>query len=190
MIGHIRGTVLSAIRDSVVIEAGHLGYRVRVLAPTLTNAREGAELSLWTHLAVRENSHDLYGFESKEELQWFELLLTVSGIGPRSALAVLNSADIQTLESAISGNDASVLARAFGIGRKTAEKIVLELKEKVVATPGSAGAGASDGEVVDALVSLGYSLKEARDTARAIPKELVRAEDRIREALRLLSGTK
>jgi len=189
MIGYIKGVVVATIRDTVVVDTGALGYRVRVPTSTLATTHEGASVALWTHLAVRENAHDLYGFETREELQWFELLLTVSGIGPRSALAILNSADLRTLEEAITQNDASVLARAFGIGRKTAEKIVLELKEKVVATDNSA-TGASDGEVVEALVSLGYSLKEARDAARALPKDIDGAENKIREALRIASGTK
>ena len=187
MIGRLQGEVAAVIRDTVVVLVGGVGYRVRTLASVLANAREGTPLTLWTHLAVREHAHELFGFERKEELQWFELLLTVSGIGPRSALAVLNSADLPTLESAITGNDPSILARAFGIGRKTSEKIVLELKEKVVAVgEGTPGAG-SDGEVVEALVSLGYSLKEARDAARAVPKEVTGAANKIREALRLVS---
>lgn len=189
MIGYISGTIRATIRDSLLVDTGGVGYRVHVPAGTLAQAHEGAQAELWTHLAVRENSQDLFGFETREELHWFELLLSVSGIGPRSALAILNSADIHTLEGAIAHNDASVLARAFGIGRKTAEKIVLELKEKVDLTD-SEGVRANDGEVVDALVSLGYSLKEARDTARAIPKDIDGAEARIREALRIASGTR
>ncbi len=187
MIGQVTGEVVAVIRDTVVVRVGGIGYRVRVLASVLTSAREGAPLTLWTHLAVRENAHELFGFERKDELQWFELLLTVSGIGPRSALAVLNSADLATLETAITSNDPSVLARAFGIGRKTSEKIVLELKEKVLASGDAASASGSDTEVVEALVSLGYSLKEARDAAHAVPKEVTGAANKIREALRLVS---
>ncbi len=189
MIGFLSGTVQASIRDTILIDTGAVGYRVHVPTTMLAKTREGEEIRVWTHLAVRENSQDLFGFETREDLQWFELLLTVSGIGPRSALAILNSADINTLESAISNNDASILARAFGVGKKTAEKIVLELKEKVIVTE-SGLSQVNDGEVVEVLTSLGYSLKEARDTARAIPKDLDGTEARIREALRIASGTR
>jgi len=193
MIGFISGSVKAVVRDTVIIAVrgteGAIGYRVHTPTATLAKASEGDTLSLWTYLAVREHAHDLFGFESREELQWFELLLSVSGIGPRSALSVMNSADIKTLETAIVQNNPSVLGRAFGIGKKTAEKIVLELKEKVEPSEHTNSTG-SDGEVVEALVSLGYSLKEARDTARALPKDMEGTEARIREALRIASGTR
>lgn len=190
MIGHIQGPVLAMIRDTVVVDTGTLGYRVRIPAMVLSKTKEGETIALWTHLAVRENAHDLYGFETREELRWFELLLTVSGIGPRSALSIMNSADIGTLESAIAKNDASILTRSFGVGRKTAEKIVLELREKIEPKNGESAAGGSDGDVIDALIALGYSVREARDTARALPKNIEGTEKRIREALRIASGIK
>jgi len=191
MIGYLSGRVEAVIRDTVVVSVngtgGAIGYRVHVPTTVLASARENDRLRLWTHMAVRENAHDLYGFETREELSWFELLLTVSSIGPRSALSIMNSVDIGTLSQAIANNDAAVLARAFGIGRKTAEKVVLELKDKV--EPGDANVSAgSDGEVVEALVALGYAVKEARDAARALPKGMEGTEERVREALRIVSG--
>lgn len=190
MIGFIDGVVKATIRDTVIVEVHGIGYRVRTPTTTLAKTHEGDSLSLWTYLSVRENALDLFGFEDRDELRWFELLLSVSGIGPRSALSVLNSADSATLESAVAGGDASILVRAFGIGRKTAEKIVLELKEKIVSVEGGATALGSDGDVVAALMSLGYSAREARDLARAVSQELEGTENRIREALRIASGTK
>jgi holliday junction DNA helicase RuvA len=191
MIGSIDGEVQGVIRDTVVVKtASSIGYRLFVMTSVLTSAHVGSRISLWTHLAVREKAHDLYGFTTKEELHWFELLLTVSGIGPRSALAVMNSADTKTLEAAIAAQDAAVLSAAVGIGKKTAEKIVLELKEKVEPGAGNIPGTAHDGELVDALMSLGYSAKEARDAARAVPKELTTTEERIREAIRLAAGTR
>lgn len=189
MIGYLSGIVRASIRDTVIIDTGPIGYRVHVPASTLARMHEGDGVSFWTHFAVRENTQDLYGFETREELQWFELLLTVSSIGPRSALAILNSVDAQTLEAAIAGNDASTLTHAFGIGRKTAEKIVLELREKVSAVEGGT-VERGDRDVVEALLSLGYSLREARDTARAVPNDIEGVEARIREALRIASSTK
>lgn len=186
MIGRIDGTVAGLIRDTVVVQVGGVGYRTHVPVTVLSRVTEGDALALWTYLAVRENSQDLYGFETRDELQWFELLLTVSGVGPKSALAIMNAADTATLTSAISNNDASVLTRASGIGRKTAEKVVLELKDKVmVGVKGESVQPGTSSELVDALMALGYSLKEARDAAQAVPKELTTTEERIREALRL-----
>lgn len=191
MIGSLEGTVKAVVRDTIIVATGSgVGYRLFVMTDVLAKVSEGDRIFLWTHLAVREKAHDLYGFETKEELNWFELLLTVSGIGPRSALAVMNSADPKTLTAAIVAQDAAILSRAIGIGKKTAEKIVLELKEKVEPQEGGVEVNAHDGELVEALVSLGYSAKEARDAAKAVPKELATTEERIREAIRLASGTR
>ncbi|PIR85052.1 Holliday junction branch migration protein RuvA [Candidatus Kaiserbacteria bacterium CG10_big_fil_rev_8_21_14_0_10_45_20] len=190
MIGFIEGEVKALIRDTVIIVVNGVGYRLSTTTSVLARAKEGDAMSFWTHLAVRENSQDLYGFETKDELHWFELLLTVSGIGPKSALSVMNSVDIKALENAVRRDDATSLSRAFGVGKKTAEKIVLELKEKVGAVPasGSSVDGGGDGDVVEALISLGYSQKEAREASGAVPKDIQAQEDRIREAIRLASS--
>jgi holliday junction DNA helicase RuvA len=190
MIGSLSGKVIGIIRETVVVETGGVGYGAMVPTATLLKVSEGDPLFLWTHLAVRENAHDLYGFETREELQWFELLLTVSGIGPRSALAIMNSADVRALETAVKRNDAASLTKAFGIGKKTAEKVVLELREKVGSLEEKERVDGSDSDVVDALVSLGYSVREARDAVGALPKDLETPEARIREAIRLASRVK
>ncbi|MDE2079196.1 MAG: Holliday junction branch migration protein RuvA [Patescibacteria group bacterium] len=190
MIGSVSGKVVGIIRETVVLEAGGVGYRIMVPTATLLKMSDGDTLFLWTHLAVRENAQDLYGFETREELQWFELLLTVSGVGPRSALAIMNSADTRSLEMAVKRNDAASLTKAFGIGKKTAEKVVLELREKVGALDEAEHVDSSDSDVVDALVSLGYSAREAREAVGAISKDLETPESRIREAIRLASRVK
>lgn len=190
MIGSVSGTVRGLIRETVVIDVAGVGYRVAVPISTLTKVKEGDPLFVWTHLAVRENSQDLYGFETREELTWFELLLTVSGIGPKSALAIMNSVDVAGLEKAIGRNDADGLSKAYGIGKKTAEKVVLELKGKVAAGDMRTRSEGSDGDVIDALVGLGYSLREARDAVSAIPKNLDTPETRLREAIRLASRSR
>lgn len=187
MIGSLKGVVRGVVRDSIILEVNGVGYRVAVLIPTLTSVREDAPLFLWTHLAVRETAQDLYGFETQDELSWFELLLSVSGIGPKSALGIMNAVDTKSLEQAIGRNDAGMLSKSFGIGKKTAEKIVLELREKVGAFEDKARESGSDGDVVDALVGLGYSLREARDAVHAVSKDLVTPESRIREAIRIAS---
>lgn len=188
MIGSLRGTVVGIVRGSIVLEVAGVGYRVSLIASSLAKAKEGDEMFVWTHLAVRETAQDLYGFETKDELTWFELLLTVSGIGPKSALAVMNAADVQSLETTIGRGDAAALSKTFGIGRKTADKIVLELRDKVGALdPREARPSGSDGDVVDALVGLGYSVKEAREAVQSLPRNDQSTEDRIREAIRIAS---
>lgn len=189
MIGSLRGTVIGTIRADLLVEVGGVGYRVSVTADTLTAVIEGQEVLLYTHEAVRETADDLYGFLEKGDLQWFELLLSVSGIGPKSALAILNAVDRRTLEQAITRNDAKGLSGAFGIGKKTAEKLVLELREKVGAVESTDSDVGSDGDVVDALVGLGYSVKEAREAVRSLPRTLSTTEERIREAIKIASRT-
>ncbi len=187
MIGSLDGTVRGVIRETVVVEIQGVGYRVTTPAATLARVKEGERLFLWTHLAVRENAEDLYGFETKDELHWFELLLTVSGIGPKSALGVMNMVDAKSLETFIARNDAAALSKSFGLGKKTAEKIVLELREKVGASGSGMREEGSDGDVIEALVGLGYSLREARDAVHAIPQGLGTPEARIREAIKVAS---
>lgn len=187
MIGHIQGTVLSVRDTHLILDVQGVGYKVFALKETLTRAREGA-WSFWTHLAVREDALDLYGFTDEEELRFFELLLTVSGIGPRSALAVLDIASVETLRTAIAAGNAGYLTNVSGIGKKTAEKIVLELKDKVIKGGGFSSGGAlkGDEEALEAMRSLGYSAAEARDALRKVPPEIETGSDRLRAALKLL----
>ena len=191
MIGHLKGSVSVVRAGYAIISASSVGYKVFATRETLLSLRQDVETSLWTHLAVRENALDLYGFSSEEELRLFELLLTVSGIGPRSALAILDVALVETLRSAISQGNASYLTKVSGIGKKTAEKIVLELRDKVGAS--TEGAGVSlhgDEEALEAMRALGYSQVEARDALRKVPPEVERSNERLREALRILGSNK
>ena len=189
MIGHIEGTVRKVAEGYCILSAGPVGYKVSATGQTLSALRSGSFAALWTHLAVRENALDLYGFFSEEELRFFELLLTVSGIGPKSALAILDIATVETLRAAVSQGNASYLTKVSGVGRKTAEKIVLELQEKVGVAPSSTvSIIAGDAEALEALCALGYSTQEARDALRKVPPEIERAGDRVREALRLVGS--
>ena len=189
MIGHLEGTVRKVGEGYCILSAGPVGYKVAATGQTLSSLRQGDFAAMWTHLAVRENSLDLYGFFSEEELRFFELLLTVSGIGPKSALAILDIATVETLRAAVSQGNASYLTKVSGVGRKTAEKIVLELQEKVGVAPSSTvSIIAGDAEALEALCALGYSTQEARDALRKVPPEIERAGDRVREALRLVGS--
>ena len=191
MIGHLAGTV-SAVRPGyAIISAGGVGYKVFATRELLLTLKQDAEASVWTHLAVRESILDLYGFSNEEELRLFELLLTVSGIGPKSALAILDIASVETLRSAISAGNASYLTKVSGIGKKTAEKTLLELRDKVGASQGGSEASLrGDDEALEAMRALGDSQGEARDALRKVPQEIERSSERLREALRILGSHK
>lgn len=174
-------------RDSLVIGLGGLGIRVHVPADLLAQARIGAELFLYTHLHVREQELSLFGFADSQDLALFELLLGVSGIGPRLALATLSAMPADSLRLAISQEQPGVLARIPGIGKKTAQKIVLELKDKVeigeAVPPELAALSEADAEVIDALTALGYSVVEAQRAVQSLPRDVTDVEERLRLAL-------
>ena len=185
MIGHLEGTVRKVGPTYCILSVGGVGYKVAATKDALARLHEGAPAALWTHLAVREDVLDLYGFVHEEELRFFELLLTVSGIGPKSALAILDIATVESLRSAISSGNASYLTKVSGIGRKTAEKIVLELRDKVgVGSLDSDVALSGDEEALEALKALGYSMQEARDALRKVSAEITTPSERLREALK------
>jgi len=189
MIGHLEGNVHSVHLTYAILSAGGVGYKVFCTREALIRLKREKNAALWTHLAVREGVLDLYGFFEEEELRFFDMLLTVPGIGPKSALAVLDIASIETLRSAIAAGNASYLTNVSGIGKKTAEKIVLELKDKVGA--GSEMRGASlkgDEEALEAMRALGYSQTEAREALRKVPSEVETSSQRLREALRILGS--
>lgn len=189
MIGHLTGTVLAKRAGYALVSAGGVGYKVALNKTALASLVAGEAASLWTHLAVREDALDLYGFEHEEELRLFEMLLTVSGIGPRSALAILDIAAVETLRSAIAGGNAGYLTTVSGIGKKTAEKIVLELREKVGAAAESESAALrGDVEALEALRALGYTHAEAREALRKVPSSIEGGSARLREALKLLAS--
>ena len=187
MIGHLEGVVKKTTGGYAIVSVGGVGYKVAMTKETLSGLSNQKTASLWTHLAVRENALDLYGFADESELRVFELLLTVSGIGPKSALAILDVASVAALRSAISQGNAGYLTTVSGIGKKTAEKIVLELKDKIGTEDGGAvQALRGDEEALEAMRSLGYSQSEAREALRKIPQDISNSSDRLREALKLL----
>ncbi len=196
MIASVEGTVGAVTADSVVIEVGGIGYRVFAAPAILVTARPGSTLKLHTHHLVREDQQALYGFRSAEELGFFNQLLTVTGVGPKVALAIVGSGPTADLQLAIMQQDQAVLVAIPGIGKKLAERVIFELKEKVAAAGVAAaasgagrGAEATEGEVVAALQALGYSLSEAREASRlAIAETGVGSslEDRVKAALRTL----
>ena len=196
MIASLDGIVGAVAFDSLVIEVGGIGYRVFAAPGVLATATPGGRLKLHTHHLVREDLQALYGFRTVEELGFFNLLLTVTGVGPKVALAIVGSRATAELQLAILQQDQAMLVAIPGIGRKLAERVIFELKEKVaaagIAAAGTvfAGGGPGDGDVVAALQALGYSLAEARDAARAAlagPSAAGSLEDRVKAALRTLA---
>ncbi len=189
MIAHLRGQILMRGDDFIVLDVSGVGFRVRVPASTLELLGEaGAPAELFTHLHVREDDLSLFGFATQDELSLFEMLLTVSGIGPKAALGILSSAQPNTVRAAIAQNNLDLLTGIPGIGKKTAQRLVLELKGKIELGEELAEISPLDQEVVAALVNLGYSAAEAQRAARAVPPSEKLVEDRIRWALRYLGG--
>lgn len=190
MIGHLEGTVTAIRAGYAILSVQGVGYKVAATRAALASLRSGAHASFWTHLAVREDLLDLYGFQDEEEMRFFEMLLTVSGIGPKSALAILDIASVETIRSAIAAGRAEYLTKVSGIGKKTAEKIVLELRDKVgISLDGEGGSLSGDEEALEAMRSLGYTAAEARDALRKVPKEIQTGSERLRAALKIV-GTK
>jgi Holliday junction DNA helicase RuvA len=194
LIASLNGTVSAVFADSLILEVGGVGYRVFAAPSVLIAARTGEQFKLFTHHVVREDLQALYGFRNPEELGFFGLLLTVTGVGPKVALGIVGSRAVGDLQLAILSDDLALLTAVPGVGKKLAARVVLELKEKVAAAGVSAGAGGLGGvpgesEVVAALLALGYSSGEARQASRDAlmdPAVGTGLEDRVKAALRTL----
>ena len=188
MIGTLSGTVRHKGLNALVVDVSGVGYKVLVTTETALEVTPSSPIFLWTHLVVRETSLELFGFLDKEALDTFELLITISGIGPKSALSILNVATPSMLRQAVASEDTTYLTRVSGIGKKNAEKIVLELKDKLKTTREDKGTDMrSEGDALEALVSLGYSERDARDALKKVLKDIVGASERVKAALKLLS---
>lgn len=191
MIATLHGKIQARTDDSLIVNVGGVGFRVRVPTGTLANlGAVGSEVQLFTHLHVREDELSLYGFATEDELRLFETLLTVSGIGPKVGMGILSSAPADTLRIAIAQGNLDVLTALPGIGKKTAQRLVLELKGKVdVSGLGEVSELTPvDKDVMDALINLGYSAAEAARAARSVPSNVKTIEERVRIALQYLGG--
>ncbi len=190
MIGRITGKLLAKQPPQIIVDVQGVGYEIDVPMSTLYQLpATGAELTLFTHLTVREDAHLLYGFATEQERTVFRQLLKISGVGARTALSVLSGMSVNDLHVAVSQQDTGRLTKIPGIGKKTAERLLLELKDKlkitVMLTPAAAAASASS-DVVNALLSLGYNDKEASWAVRQLSAD-ASVNDGIRQALKLLS---
>lgn len=193
MIARLRGQLVARGADDVIVDVAGIGWRVLVPRNLLEHLKVGDEVMLVTHLVVKENELSLVGFSSPDELRVFEMLLRVSGIGPRTALNIMSSLSLEALRQAIANGDVANLARIPGIGRKTAERLVVDLRDKIGGVGAMerapfVGLTAAETEVMAALTTLGYSVAEAEQAVRALPDERLTVEERLRAALRYLGG--
>lgn len=193
MIASISGKLRGVGEDSIVVSVGGVGLELFVPASVLNEVGEvGQPVDLFTLLIVREDSLTLYGFLNQEEKRIFELLMGVSGVGPRMALAALNTLSPELLANAVQRDEPDVIARVPGVGKKTAQKIILELKGKFhleMLPPGLAAISTLDTEVIEALTALGYSIVEAQSAVQAIPRDAPQdVEERVRLALAYFYG--
>ncbi len=186
MISHLRGTVIDIEERSIVLETNNVGYKVFVTNDSLAKAKHGSELALWTHLAVREDSQTLYGFADKEDLDFFELLISISGIGPKTALGILNASSPDAIRNAVSSGDTSHLTKVSGIGKKMADKIVLELKGKLSDGTGNGIALRDEVDALEALKALGFGHKEAREALKEVGETVTNTGERVKKALKIL----
>jgi len=192
MIATIQGEVTAVGADQLILRVNGIGFRVFVPAAICSSARLGDHCELQTYLVVREDALTLFGFEREEERHFFELLLGVNGVGPRTALAILSTLSVDAIRRAVLSEQADVFARVSGVGRKTAQKILLQLQGKVgTEVAGVAGVPVldMDTDVIEALTSLGYSVVEAQAALQTIPRDAPRdVETRLRLALQYFSS--
>lgn len=187
MIYSIRGKISQIENDFIVLETESLSYQIFTTHFLLEKIKIGEEIKIFTHLEVKENSLELYGFETEEEIKIFKLLLSISGIGPKSGLNILSLIRLQDLKKAIINEKTDALIKISGIGEKTAKRIILELKGKITKNLSKTNLE-NDSLIIDALTNMGYSLSQSREAIKKIPPEIEGTEKRIKQALKILSG--
>jgi holliday junction DNA helicase RuvA len=187
MIALLKGEIELKTGKFVVLDINGVGYKVFCSAAVLGKiGNKGEKAKLFTHLYSRENILDLYGFLSFEELNFFEMLISISGIGPKAGLAVLSIASLEDLKTSIASGQASLLTKVSGIGKKTAERVILELSNKVLASGEDVKKLMADDEAIDALTSLGYTNLQAREALRQVSSKAEGTTDKVKESLKIL----
>lgn len=193
MIRHIRGTVADSAEGQIVVDVHGVGYLIYVnKSPEHFSLDQ--TITLYTHHAIQERAQDLYGFTNRDELELFGLLLTIPKVGPKSAMQILTQSDTETIKKAVLSNDATYLTKMSGIGKKTAEKIVVELKDKFEdfglseTSQNDATTQPFAADAIDALQALGYPQSDARKAIHNLPPEIQNANEAIREALKRLGS--
>ncbi len=190
MIAHVRGEIVEKSGNSLIIDVAGVGYEVVVPTPDLEGVTLGEERKFFTYHVVRENAEELYGFSSLVAKKIFEMLISVQGVGPKAAIAILSLAEAEEVRNAIANADADFVAKAAGVGKKTAERVIVDLRDKIGA-PSKYGAAEilkkvdeeKQDEALDALIALGFPLKEATAALSGVNPELS-VEERIKLALK------
>jgi len=188
MISYLRGRIINKSLNYAILEVSGVGYQIYAGENFLNELKVGVEVEIYTHHQVREEASDLYGFKTMEDLELFTLLLTVSGVGPKSALGVVSMASASDIKEAIIRGDANLLTKVSGIGKKTAERVVLELKTKILRSGGVTttinSSSLIGSDEIDALMSLGYTLNDARSALNLIDPKLTDSGERVKAALK------
>ena len=197
MIAHLSGTVIYKDQKHAVIQAGGVGYKVFICEKDLDLLRIDEHASLWIHTSVKDDAIDLFGFILRDGQDMFNLLLSVSGIGPKTALTILSAAGTEAIRNAVFTGDISYLTSVSGVGKKAAEKIILELKGKLGALESDIGNGSiarggtnqADIDTIEALKSLGYTHREVKDALEKLPADMRGKDisDKIKAILKMLS---
>lgn len=172
MIATLKGKILHKDNKYIILDVGGVGYKIFLSSDSIHSVKHDKEIMFWIHMVVRDDSMDLYGFIEKKEKDFFELLISVSGIGPKGAQNILSLASVDTLINSIKSGSVAHLVKISGIGKKTAEKIVLELRDKLGSVDVDSAEVSGDIDVIEALKALGYSPEQARDVLRKIPKDI------------------
>jgi len=191
MIATLQGEIIAAKEDYLIVRTGGIGLRVFVPLIVRGAAKLGDSIFLYTHLVVREDALTLYGFETEQDQVFFNMLLGVNGVGPRIALAILSTLSVEMIRRVVLSEQPDLFARVPGVGRKTAQKILLHLQGKVTGTLEALGLPGSDidSEVLDGLTGLGYSVVEAQSALQSIPRDATKdLETRLRIALQFFSS--
>lgn len=192
MIAHLSGTITEKFLTSVILDVHGVGYELAIAAPDAEKINLGAEVKFYTYHAIRENSEELYGFSSLAAKKLFQMLISVNGVGPKAAMAILSLGSPEEVRNAIANTDAAFIAKAAGVGKKSAERVIVDLRDKVGAPSHygatetkfslSANVGPED-EALDALIALGFPLKEATAALSGVDPSLS-TEERIKRALK------
>lgn len=185
MIAKLTGKIEYSRDKWIIVDVSGVGYKVYLTDFTLGKIAGAKEGSFFVHTYVREDILALYGFISMDEKEMFELLITISGIGPKAAMGILSVADPISIRTAILNNDATILTKVSGVGKKTAERVILELQNKVADMPlGDKKEAIIDSETIEVLMSMGYTAFQAREALKIIPKEIESIEEKIKFALK------
>ncbi|MFC1640641.1 Holliday junction branch migration protein RuvA [Patescibacteria group bacterium] len=198
MISQLSGTILQKNEEEgfIVLDVQGVGYKVAASETVLSRLPQiGESAALHTHLHIRENAQELYGFMSLDELEMFELLISISGVGPKAGLGILSQATPNEIQHAITAGNTAILTRVSGVGKKTAERVVLELKNKIKEFQITDVTGKRDilepaKEAMDALVALGCSESEAKEALSSVSVDVTKVEEQVKEALKILGGGK